>query len=133
MDNQQGPTLQHGKLCSVLSGRLNGKRVWGEWIHVSMPGSLCCPPETITTLLMTVPSFSVTSVTFSSLRTMDYSPPGSSVHCIIHARILEWVAMSSGNLLNPGIEPFSPESPALQVDSLLLSHWWHWLIGYTPI
>ena len=31
----------------------------------------------------------------------------------------EWVAMASGDLPNPGIEPASPE---LQVDSLLLSH-----------
>ena len=37
------------------------------------------------------------------------------------AQILEWVAMpSSRDLLNPGIEP---ASPALQADSLLLSHW----------
>ena len=44
----------------------------------------------------------------------------SSVHGILQARILEWVACSPpGDLLNPGIE--SP-SPALQVDSLLLSH-----------
>ena len=26
---------------------------------------------------------------------MDYSPPGSSVHGILQARILEWVAISS--------------------------------------
>ena len=26
---------------------------------------------------------------------MDYSPPGSSVHGILQARILEWVAMPS--------------------------------------
>ena len=26
---------------------------------------------------------------------MDYSPPGSSVHGILQARILEWVAMAS--------------------------------------
>ena len=24
----------------------------------------------------------------------DYSPPGSSVHGVLHARILEWVAIS---------------------------------------
>ena len=29
---------------------------------------------------------------------------------------------SSGNLPDPGIEPMSPAAPALQVDSLLLSH-----------
>ena len=43
---------------------------------------------------------------------MDCSPPGSSVHGILQARILEWVAI-----------PFSrgsswPRSPTLQVDSL---------------
>ena len=37
---------------------------------------------------------------------MDYSPLGSSVHGILRAGILEWVAMpSSGNLPNPGIKP----------------------------
>ena len=44
---------------------------------------------------------------------MDYSPPRSSVHGILQARILEWVAI-----------PFSrgssqPRDPALQADSLL--------------
>ena len=45
---------------------------------------------------------------------MDYSPPGTSVHGILQARILEWVAMpSSEDLSNPGIEPTSLLSPAL--------------------
>ena len=44
---------------------------------------------------------------------MDCSPPGSSVHGILQARTLEWVAMpSSGDLPDPGIEPTST-SPAL--------------------
>ena len=30
-----------------------------------------------------------------SLHSMDYSPPGSSVHGISQARILEWAAISS--------------------------------------
>ena len=52
---------------------------------------------------------------------MDYSPPGSSVLGIFQARILEWIAISYfKDLPDPGIEP---KSPALQVDSLLLSHW----------
>ena len=39
---------------------------------------------------------------------MDYSPPGSSVHRILQARILEWVAISfSRGSSNPGIEPMS--------------------------
>ena len=47
---------------------------------------------------------------------MDCSPPGSSVHGILQARILEQVAFPSpGDLPNPGIEP---RSPALQADSL---------------
>ena len=49
------------------------------------------------------------------------SPPASSVHGILQARILEWVAMpSSRDLPDPRIEPVSPE---LQADSLPLSHW----------
>ena len=51
--------------------------------------------------------------------TIDCSPPGSSVHGIPQARILEWVALSfSRDLPNPGIEPMSPASPGLQEDSL---------------
>ena len=47
---------------------------------------------------------------------MDCRPPGSSVHGILQARILEWVAFPfSGDLPNPGIKP---GFPALQVDSL---------------
>ena len=47
----------------------------------------------------------------------DYSPPGPSVHGILQARIMEWVAISfSRDLPNPGIEP---GSPALQTDALL--------------
>jgi len=42
------------------------------------------------------------------------SPPGSSVHGILQARILEWVVMSSsGDLPDPGIKLMSLMSPAL--------------------
>jgi len=51
---------------------------------------------------------------------VDYSQPGSSVHGILQARILEWVVLSfSRDFPDPGIEP---QSPTLQADSLLLSH-----------
>ena len=54
---------------------------------------------------------------------MDCSPPGSSVHGIFREKILEWVDISySGEPPDPGIKPRSPASPALQVDSLPLSH-----------
>ena len=40
---------------------------------------------------------------------MVYSLPGSSVHGILQARTLEWVAIPfSGNLPDPEIEPRSP-------------------------
>ena len=48
---------------------------------------------------------------------MDCSPPGSSVHGIFQARILEWVARpSSRGSSEPGTEP---RSPTMLVDSLL--------------
>ena len=47
---------------------------------------------------------------------MDCGPPGSSVHGILQARILEWVAMpSSRGSSQPRIKP---RDPTLQVDSL---------------
>ena len=44
---------------------------------------------------------------------VDYSPPGSSVHGIFQAGILEWIAIPTpGNLCDPGIEPASLVSSA---------------------
>ena len=42
---------------------------------------------------------------------MDGSPPGYSVHEVLQARILEWVAM-------PFSREIEPRSPKLQADSL---------------
>ena len=54
---------------------------------------------------------------------MDCSPPGSSVHGILQARILEWVAISySSGYSRPRDRTPVPAAPALQADSLLLSH-----------
>ena len=40
---------------------------------------------------------------------MDCNLPGSSVHGIVQARILEWIAIfSPGDLPDAGIEPESP-------------------------
>ena len=51
---------------------------------------------------------------------MDYSPLGSSIHEILQAKILEWVAISSpGDFLNPGTQL---TSPAWLADSLPLLH-----------
>ena len=47
---------------------------------------------------------------------MDCSLPGSSIHGIFQARVLEWVAISfSRGSSDPEIEP---RSPALQADAL---------------
>ena len=51
---------------------------------------------------------------------MDYSQTDSSIHGILQARILKWVAFSSpGNLPDPGIKP---RSPPLQVTLYHLRH-----------
>ena len=45
---------------------------------------------------------------------MDCSPPGSSVHRILQARILEWVGISSSrDLPNPGTKLGYPALQAL--------------------
>ena len=46
MDNQQGPTVQHMSVCSVLCGSLDGS---DRYMCVCVAESLCCPSETITT------------------------------------------------------------------------------------
>ena len=51
---------------------------------------------------------------------LTLSPPSSFAHGIFQAIILEWVAISSSRSFYPGIKP---EAPALQVNSLPLSHW----------
>ena len=54
---------------------------------------------------------------------MVCSSPDSSVHGIYQGRILEWVAFPPpGDLTDPGTEPRSAASLALQMDSLPLSH-----------
>ena len=56
------------------------------------------------------------SVVSGSLRPMGCSPPGSSVHGILQARILEWLAFPfSKGSFQPRIKP---RSPPLQADCL---------------
>ena len=66
-------------------------------------------------------------VTQSCWTLSNCSPPGSSVHGILQARILVGLPFPSpGHLPNPGIEP---GSPALQADSLPLYHLGRRIIG----
>ena len=57
---------------------------------------------------------------------MDYSLPGSSVHGILQASILERVSISSppGDLPNPGIKPLLLTSPALAGSFFTASATW---------
>ena len=53
IDNQQGPTVQHRELCSIFCNNLNGKRIWKRLdTCICITESLCCTPETNTTLLI---------------------------------------------------------------------------------
>ena len=53
-----------------------------------------------------------------------YSSPGSSVHGFSKQEYYSGLPCPPpGDLANPGIEPASPVTPALQADSLLMSHW----------
>ena len=45
---------------------------------------------------------------------MDCSPPGASLHGILHARILSGLPFPPpGDLPDPGIEPVSPVAPTV--------------------
>ena len=64
-------------------------------------------------------------LTFDSLRPCGYSPPGSPVLGILQAKEY-WsglLCLPPRDLPDLGIEPASPVAPALQADSLPLSHW----------
>ena len=58
---------------------------------------------------------------------MDCSLPGSSVHGVLQARILEWVALQ-GNLCNPGIKRTSLTSSAVAGGFFTTSTTWDVLL-----
>ena len=63
---------------------------------------------------------------------VDCSPPGSSVHGILQARILEWVAVpSSRGSSDPGLELGSLISPALAGGFFTTNNTWEVLCTYT--
>ena len=69
------------------------------------------------TKLFTLPEVCALSRSVVSDSLWPHKLPGSSVHGILQARILEWVTMPPpGDLPDPGIKP---RSPSLQVNSLL--------------
>jgi len=60
-------------------------------------------------LVLTVNTVKIAQSCPTFCNPMDCSLPGSSVHGIFQARVLEWIAISfSRELPDPGIEPGSP-------------------------
>ena len=84
------------------------------WSHVAILSSLICDSLLHLFVYFNLMLMHVSSAVSDLCDHRDFSSPGSSVHGILQARILEWVAISlSGDFLDPGIEPTSPASPAL--------------------
>ena len=94
MDRDAWCAAGHGWNCSALSIRA------GIWLNLG--GPLNC--ESVSRSCPTL------------CNSKDCRSPGSSIHGILQARVLEWVAMpSSKESSQPGTEPGSPAS---QADSL---------------
>ena len=94
--NQQRPFVEHRKVCSRLYGSLDGRGVWGGMdTCICITESLCCPSETMTTLLT---GSAAAAKSLQSCPTLcdpiAGSPPGSSIHGIPQARVLEWGAIA---------------------------------------
>ena len=103
MDNQQGPTVWHRELFSVLCDGLYRERIFKKKkvdICVCTTDSFCCTPETNTTLLINCSnikqkckpeiitafwiSYVLVALSYLTLcDPVDYSWPGSSVHGIL--------------------------------------------------
>ena len=95
--NQRRPFVEHRKVCSRLCGSLDGRGAWGGMdTCICITESLCCPSETITTLLTGYSAAAAKSLqSCPTLRDpLDSNPPGSSVPGILQARTMEWVAIS---------------------------------------
>ena len=68
-------------------------------------------------IILTLVYIRVTESCLTLCDPMNCSLPGSSVHGILQARMLEWIAISF-DLPSLRIERLSPMSPAFQADSL---------------
>ena len=52
-DSREGPTMEHEETCSMLCGKLDGRRVWGRMdTCIRTAEFLRCSLETVTTLLI---------------------------------------------------------------------------------
>ena len=113
-----------GKVMSLLFNMLSrlvitflprSKHLLISWL-LSPSAVILEPPKINKFFLIMYPDMLVTQLCLILCNTVALISPGSSVHGILQARILERVAIPSpGDLSNPGIEPVCP---ALQADYL---------------
>ena len=92
-------STENSVLCYVAAWM---RGVWGRMdTCISTAESLYCTPETITTLLINSAAAAAKSLRVcpTLCDPMNRSLPGFSVHGILQARILEWVAMSTEELI----------------------------------
>ena len=99
--------------------------LFGQWATGShSTNEVCCVPLWLSLSALCFPDNTgggLVTVVSNSWDPVDCSLSGSSVHGILQARILKWVAISFSRCLpNPGIEP---GSPALQTDDLPTELW----------
>ena len=113
-DLRENPTLRYQTLIHILrnvvcTGNLEfniKKKAYGLMEFQRLLVIYCC--------------YLVTKLCPTFCDSMNCSPPGSTVHGVFQARILEWVAISfSRGSPQPRIEP---ASSAWQEDSLPLNH-----------
>ena len=109
----RGPGLL---LVSEFQVNVSQNAEWSLWIRKSLPRH----PQAPTPTLLSSPLWKVkvlaTQLCLTLCNTMDCSPPSSSVHGILQARILERVAMPSS--WGSSRSEIEPRSPALQAGSL---------------
>ena len=101
-----GYTLLHKRRLQVIMGRGEFKNICVHFRAVRVTLSSLRPFDLYCVLC------SVAQLCLTVCSPMDSSAPGSSLHGIFQARILDWVAISySGNFPNPGTEPVSLAPP----------------------
>ena len=155
-EGQAAPCL-HGSRAMLEMSKAQSCRVAGtgqdkapQWHHVVMRGRA---PMTLEPGLSAVPlrwgspslvqgvGWDVCAKSLQSCLTlctlMDCSPPGSSDHGILQARILEWVAIPPPvDLPHSGIEPASLMSSALVGGFFTMSTIWEapgWNVGFSNL
>ena len=95
-------------ICAAIHGVTKSQTQLSDWTELNWIFHIVC-------------SVAQSYLTLSN--SVDCNQPGSSIHGIFQARILEWLPFRPPEYLpNPGIKPMSPETSALQADSFPLSH-----------